>query len=133
MRRRDFIKGIVGSATAWPLVARARQGEHMRRIGVLMARSATDPEGQAFVAAFLQGLQELGWSDGRNAIVDIRWFTAIAPMLGNTRRNWSHLRRTSSWHTAARLLRNASGRFSRSFHSGRTWPVCRYPNTSSLG
>jgi putative ABC transport system substrate-binding protein len=75
MRRRDFIKGIVGSATAWPLVARAQQGEHMRRIGVLMARSATDPEGQAFVAAFLQGLQELGWSDGRNAIVDIRWFT----------------------------------------------------------
>jgi len=45
----------------------------MRRIGVLMARSANDPEGQAFVAAFLQGLQELGWSDGRNAIVDIRW------------------------------------------------------------
>src|SRR5215467_1415210 len=75
MRRRDFIKGIVGSATAWPLVARAQQGEHMRRIGVLMARSANNPEGQAFVAAFLQGLQELGWSDGRNAIVDIRWFT----------------------------------------------------------
>jgi putative ABC transport system substrate-binding protein len=47
----------------------------MRRIGVLMGRSANDPEGQAFVGAFLQGLQELGWSDGRNAIVDIRWFT----------------------------------------------------------
>jgi putative tryptophan/tyrosine transport system substrate-binding protein len=75
MQRRDFIKGIVGSATAWPLVASAQQGEHMRRIGVLMARSANDPEGQAWVAAFLQGLQELGWSVGRNAIVDIRWFT----------------------------------------------------------
>jgi len=73
MRRRDFIKGIVGSATAWPLVARAQQGEHMRRIGVLMARSANDPEGQAWVAAFLQGLQELGWSVGRNVIIDIRW------------------------------------------------------------
>ena len=73
MRRRDFIKGIVGSATAWPLVARAQQGEHMRRIGVLMARSANDPEGQAWVAAFLQGLQELGWSVGRNVIVDSRW------------------------------------------------------------
>jgi putative ABC transport system substrate-binding protein len=73
MRRRDFIKGIVGSATAWPLAARAQQSERVRRIGVLMARSANDPEGQAFVAAFLQGLQELGWSDGRNAIVDIRW------------------------------------------------------------
>ena len=71
MRRRDFIKGIVGSATAWSLVARAQQGEHMRRIGVLMARSADDPEGQAWVAAFLQGLQELGWSVGRNVIVDI--------------------------------------------------------------
>src|SRR5215469_5853807 len=75
MRRRDFITGIVGSAAAWPLVARAQQGEHMRRIGVLMARSANDPEGQAFVAAFLQGLQELGWTVGRNAIVDIRWST----------------------------------------------------------
>ena len=73
MRRRDFIKGIVGSATAWPLMARAQQGEHMRRIGVLMARSANDPEGQAWVAAFLQGLQELGWSVGRNVIIDIRW------------------------------------------------------------
>ena len=73
MRRRDFIKGIVGSATAWPLAARAQQSERVRRIGVFMARSANDQEGQAFVAAFLQGLQELGWSDGRNAIVDIRW------------------------------------------------------------
>jgi putative ABC transport system substrate-binding protein len=75
MRRRDFIKGIVGSATAWPLAARAQQPEHMRRIGVVMARSASDPEGQAWVAAFLQGLQELGWSVGRNVIIDIRWFT----------------------------------------------------------
>jgi putative ABC transport system substrate-binding protein len=46
----------------------------MRRIGVLMARSANDPEAQAWIAAFLQGLQELGWSVGRNATVDIRWF-----------------------------------------------------------
>jgi len=72
MRRREFIKVIAGSA-AWPLVARAQQPERVRRIGVLMALSANDPEGQAWVAAFLQGLQELGWSDGRNAIVDIRW------------------------------------------------------------
>jgi putative tryptophan/tyrosine transport system substrate-binding protein len=72
MRRRDFITGF-GGVAAWPLVARAQQGEHMRRIGVLMARSANDPEGQAWVAAFLQGLQELGWSVGRNAIIDIRW------------------------------------------------------------
>jgi putative ABC transport system substrate-binding protein len=75
MRRRDFIKIVAGSAIAWPLAARAQQPERMRRVGVLMARSANDPEGQAFVAAFLQGLQELGWSNGRNAIVDIRWFS----------------------------------------------------------
>jgi hypothetical protein len=71
MRRRDFIKGIVGSSTAWPLMARAQQGVHTRRIGVLMARS-NEPEAQAWVAAFLQGLQELGWSVGPNVIIDIR-------------------------------------------------------------
>ena len=75
MRRRDFIKIVAGSTIAWPLAARAQQPERVRRIGVLIARSANDPEGQAFVAAFLQGLQELGWSVGRNVIIDIRWFT----------------------------------------------------------
>src|SRR6516225_7413024 len=73
MRRREFMT-LVGAAATWPLVARAQQPERMRRIGVLIARSANDPEGQAFVAAFLQGLQELGWSVGRNVIIDIRWF-----------------------------------------------------------
>src|SRR3974390_3362447 len=72
MRRREFIKVIAGSA-AWPLAAHAQQPERVRRIGVLMGRSANDKEGQAFVAAFLQGLQELGWSVGHNVIVDIRW------------------------------------------------------------
>jgi putative ABC transport system substrate-binding protein len=72
MRRREFIQVIAGSA-AWPLAAHAQQPERMRRIGVLIALPADDPEGQAFVAAFLQGLQELGWSVGRNVIVDIRW------------------------------------------------------------
>jgi putative ABC transport system substrate-binding protein len=72
MRRRDFIKIVAGSAIAWPLAARAQQPERVPRIGVLMARSATDPEGQAWVAAFLQGLQELGWSDGRNVTIDFR-------------------------------------------------------------
>src|SRR3974390_3538888 len=74
MRRREFIKVIAGSA-AWPLAVRAQQPERVRRIGVLMALSANDPEAQAYVAAFLQGLQELGWSVGRNVIVDIRWST----------------------------------------------------------
>jgi len=73
MRRREFMT-LVGAAATWPLVARAQQPERMRRIGVLIARSANHPEGQAFVAAFLQGLQEFGWSVSRNAIVDIRWW-----------------------------------------------------------
>ena len=74
MRRREFIKVIAGSA-AWPLAARAQQNERVRRIGVLMGLAATDAEGQARFAAFLQGLQEFGWAIGRNVIIDIRWST----------------------------------------------------------
>jgi len=73
MRRRDFIKGIVGSAAAWPLVARAQQRERMRRIGVLMNRAADDPEGQSRVAVFQRELKRFGWSDGDNVRFDIRW------------------------------------------------------------
>src|SRR5215471_1330477 len=73
MRRRDFIKGIAGSAAAWPFAALAQQAERMRRIGVLMNAAADDPEGQARIAAFHQGLQELGWTLGRNARIDTRW------------------------------------------------------------
>ena len=71
MRRREFI-GLLGAA-AMPFAARAQQGERVRRIGVLMSTSATDPEGQAGVGAFLQGLQEFGWAVGRNVRIDIRW------------------------------------------------------------
>jgi len=78
MRRRDFIKVIVGSATAWPLVARAQQGEHMRRIGVLMNIGADDPEAPALVGAFSQGLGELGWIIGRNVRIDYRWYQGNA-------------------------------------------------------
>ena len=73
MRRRDFIKGIAGSAISWPLAARAQQQEHMRRIGVLMNAVENKPQGQARVAAFRQVLQQLGWSDGGNVRIDIRW------------------------------------------------------------
>jgi len=72
MRRREFITLLGGAAAAWPLAARAQQGERMRRIGVLMAIAA-DSEGQARHTAFVQGLQELGWSDGRNVRLDTRW------------------------------------------------------------
>ena len=73
MRRREFITLLGGAAAAWPLAARAQQGERMRRIGVLMSSAADDPEGQARIAAFLQGLQQLGWTDGRNVRIDTRW------------------------------------------------------------
>jgi putative ABC transport system substrate-binding protein len=73
VRRRDFIKVILGLASARPLLARAQQRERVRRIGVLISLGADDKEGQARLAAFLQGLQELGWIDGRNVRVDTRW------------------------------------------------------------
>ena len=64
---------MLGGAAAWPLAARAQQPERMRRIGVLMGAAADDPEGQARIAAFQQGLQQLGWTDGRNVRIDYRW------------------------------------------------------------
>src|SRR5215472_15443849 len=73
MRRRDFIKAIAGSAAVWPLAARAQQPEQVRRIGALINRGADDPQGEVGVAAFKQVLQQLGWSDGRNVRMDIRW------------------------------------------------------------
>ena len=77
MKRREFIT-LVGGTAVWPLAAHAQQIKGMRRIGMLMPLPANDPEGQVRVAAFLQGLQELGWSVGRNVIVDIRWSTDSA-------------------------------------------------------
>jgi putative tryptophan/tyrosine transport system substrate-binding protein len=73
MRRREFITLLGGAAAASPLAARAQQPEQMRRVGVLMNRAAGDPEGRARVAAFQQGLQQLGWTDGRNVRIDVRW------------------------------------------------------------
>jgi putative ABC transport system substrate-binding protein len=72
MKRREFIT-LLGGATAWPLVARAQQPVGMRRIGVLMAYAESDPEGQAFVTVFQEGLQKLGWTEGRNIQIDYRW------------------------------------------------------------
>jgi putative tryptophan/tyrosine transport system substrate-binding protein len=72
MRRRDLFK-VVGGAVAWPLAARAQQGERMRRIGVLMGYAESDSDAQARVAAFRDGLQKLGWTEGRNIQIDTRW------------------------------------------------------------
>lgn len=73
MRRRDFITVIAGAATGWPLAARAQQPSGMRRIAVLMLPGPNDPEGQARVGALTQGLEQAGWTMGRNLHVDIRW------------------------------------------------------------
>jgi putative ABC transport system substrate-binding protein len=73
LRRREFITLLGGAVAASPLAAHAQQGERMRRVGVLMTTSADDPDGQARNAAFLQGLQPLGWTVGRNLRIDYRW------------------------------------------------------------
>src|SRR5262249_40772742 len=72
-KRREVVTLLVGAAAAWPFAAPAQQRERMRRIGVLMPFAAGDPEAQARLAAFLQGLQEHGWTVGRNIRIDIRW------------------------------------------------------------
>jgi putative tryptophan/tyrosine transport system substrate-binding protein len=72
VRRREFLT-LFGAAVAWPIAARAQQPDRMRRIGVLMGFAESDREGQAFVAAFREGLQKLGWAEGRNIRIDYRW------------------------------------------------------------
>src|SRR3974377_1356984 len=70
--RREFVVGI-GSAAAWPLVAQAQQGDRMRRIGVLMGGDENDPAQKRRLSAFTQALADLGWTDGRNVRMDLRW------------------------------------------------------------
>src|SRR6516165_8033062 len=77
MRRREFIS-VLGSAAAWPVAVRALQGERMRRIGILAGLPENDPEAQARVAAFVQRLDELGWTRGLNIHVDIRWSGGVS-------------------------------------------------------
>jgi putative ABC transport system substrate-binding protein len=72
MKRRQFIT-LLGGAAARPFGASAQQGDRMRRIGVLMAFAESDREGQALVAAFREGLQKLGWAEGRNIRIDYHW------------------------------------------------------------
>src|SRR5262245_57418598 len=72
IERRKFL-ATLGGAAAWPLAARAQQRERVRRIGVLMNLASDDAEGQARLAAFHHGLQQLGWTIGRNVQIDYRW------------------------------------------------------------
>ena len=100
MKRREFVTLLGGAAAAWPFVARAQQGERMRRIAVLLPATADDLEFQARVGAFLQALALLGWTIGRNVRVDTRWATANAADNADTRQNWPRFRPTSSWPMA---------------------------------
>ena len=81
MNRRKAITMLGGAAVAWPLAARAQQGERARRIGVLMHATSDEPESQARMASFAQGLQEAGWSVGRNVRIETRWSTGDASRL----------------------------------------------------
>jgi putative ABC transport system substrate-binding protein len=74
MRRREFIAGLGSAAVAWPLPARAQQGDRVRRIGVLIGLDENDPLAKRFVSAFTQALADLGWTDGRNVRMDLRWY-----------------------------------------------------------
>jgi hypothetical protein len=80
IERRKFLATLGGAAVAWPLAARAQERDRMRRIGVLMNLAADDPEAPARVAAFAQGLQELGWTMDRNVRIDYRWGAGVADL-----------------------------------------------------
>ena len=73
MRRREFIALIGGTVASWPLTARGQQSERVRRIGVLLGQAMDDQQGQARIAALLKALQDMGWNDGRNVRMDVRW------------------------------------------------------------
>jgi hypothetical protein len=97
--RRAFIAGL-GSAAAWPLVAWAQQRERMRLIGVLTGFTSDDPEGQANLAAFAQGLQQLGWTVGRNVRIETRWGAGDAERYRKYAADWLRSRQTGSWSLA---------------------------------
>ena len=99
MKRREFITLLSGAAAAWPLAAGAQQAERMRRVGVLLPGSADNPEYQARLAAFHQGLAVLGWTIGRNVRIDTRWTTANAADIRRHAAELAALARTSSWRT----------------------------------
>ena len=86
--RRKFVVALAGAA-AWPLAAHAQQGDRVRRIGVLLARDENDPLAKPFFSAFTQALADLGWTDGRNAQMDLRWAAVTAIGYERSRRSWS--------------------------------------------
>ena len=109
MRRREFIS-LIGGAAAWPLAAQAQQLERMRRIGVLMAYGEGDAEGQSFTAAFVHGLQELGWTNGRNLRIDYRWAAGDVERMRALAKELVELNPTRSLPTPLRSPPRCSGR-----------------------
>jgi putative tryptophan/tyrosine transport system substrate-binding protein len=86
MKRREFTL-LGGAAAVWPRGARAQQGERIRLVGVLMHATSDEPESQARIVTFAQGLQEAGWSVGRNVRIETRWSTGDASRLRGMRQN----------------------------------------------
>jgi putative ABC transport system substrate-binding protein len=92
MQRRDFITLLGGAAAPWPLAAWAQQGDRVRRIGWLMGSDENGPEAELRHSAFMQALADLGWTDGRNVRIDLRWGGEYERL----RRSWSACNPTSS-------------------------------------
>src|ERR1700687_4137994 len=82
MRRREFIALLGGAAMAWPVAAHAQHHDRMRRLGVLRPVDENDPEAKTYLAGFTQGLAELGWTDGRNLRMEVRWGAADVDRVG---------------------------------------------------
>jgi putative ABC transport system substrate-binding protein len=108
MKRRQFITLLSGAAVAWPLAARAQQSDGVRRIGVLMPLAEDDAEGQARLTAFLQGLRELGWTDGRNVRTTRAGPQANPRRFASTRRNSPLSLLTPSWPPPRRSWQHCS-------------------------
>jgi hypothetical protein len=89
LKRREFITLVSGAAVVWPVAARAQQRERMRRIGVLMGWSQNDLY-RSWVDVFVQGLAQLGWVDGRNVQIDVRWAGGDVGLMGTFATRWKH-------------------------------------------
>ena len=95
MIRREFIT-LLGGAAAWPVAARAQQGDRVRRIGALMPGDENVPVYKAYLSAFTQALADLGWTNGRNVRMDLRWYGGDINRIRALRRSWSACNPTSS-------------------------------------
>ena len=96
LRRREFIATLGGAAASWPLAVCAQQGDRVRRIGVLMAGDENDPEQKRRLSAFTQALGGLGWTNGRNVQMDLRWAGGDLNRIRALGRSWLACNPTSS-------------------------------------